>query len=403
MSEVSIQLLGGAVVRSADEVVTGSAAQRHRVALLAVLVMAGASGVSREKLIGLLWPENDEARARNLLNQSVHALRGALGADVVLSVGDTLQLNADRVSSDVAAFEMAVAEGDRETAVELYAGPFLDGFYLPGDKEFEHWAEDQRRRLHTTYREVLESLAEAAEASGNKEASVRWWRRVAAQDRYSSEVILRLMRALEAVGRRGEAIEQAEVHTALLGEQLRAEPNPSVAALAERMRQEPIPDDTVVAKDSRQRHEAAGSPPVDGDRETEAPGEELAKVRRSPEPAARRSPAARWLLPVIGLAVIAAIAIVWMQAPDRSVTRQAGIDPGSADADLRSIAVLPFVNMSDDASNEYFSDGISEELLSLLAKIPELRVTSQSSSFSFKGQNLDIPEIAQHLNVSHIL
>ena len=68
-----------------------------------------------------------------------------------------------------------------------------------------------------------------------------------------------------------------------------------------------------------------------------------------------------------------------------------------------SIAVLPFVNMSDDAGNEYFSDGISEELLNLLAKIPELRVISRSSAFSFKGKDFDIPTIAGQLNVAHIL
>jgi len=69
----------------------------------------------------------------------------------------------------------------------------------------------------------------------------------------------------------------------------------------------------------------------------------------------------------------------------------------------KSIAVLPFVNMSSDAEQEYFSDGISEELLNLLAKIPELRVISRSSAFSFKGQNLEIPEVAKRLNVAHIL
>lgn len=68
-----------------------------------------------------------------------------------------------------------------------------------------------------------------------------------------------------------------------------------------------------------------------------------------------------------------------------------------------SIAVLPFVNMSDDAANEYFSDGISEELLNLLAKIPELSVISRSSAFSLKGKDLDIPTIAAQLNVAHIL
>ncbi|RLA41367.1 MAG: hypothetical protein DRR06_16065 [Gammaproteobacteria bacterium] len=69
----------------------------------------------------------------------------------------------------------------------------------------------------------------------------------------------------------------------------------------------------------------------------------------------------------------------------------------------KTIAVLPFVNMSDDASNEYFSDGVSEELLNLLAKIPELRVISRSSAFSFKGKDIDIPTIAEQLSVAHIL
>ena len=68
-----------------------------------------------------------------------------------------------------------------------------------------------------------------------------------------------------------------------------------------------------------------------------------------------------------------------------------------------SIAVLPFVNMSDDASNEFFADGITEELLNLLAKIPQLDVTSRSSAFSFKGKDIDIPTVADKLNVEHIL
>jgi len=68
-----------------------------------------------------------------------------------------------------------------------------------------------------------------------------------------------------------------------------------------------------------------------------------------------------------------------------------------------SIAVLPFVNMSNDPDQEYFSDGISEELLNLLAKIPDLRVPARTSSFQFKGQNLDIGDVAKQLNVKHVL
>jgi len=68
-----------------------------------------------------------------------------------------------------------------------------------------------------------------------------------------------------------------------------------------------------------------------------------------------------------------------------------------------SIAVLPFVNMSDDAGNEYFSEGLSEELLNLLAKNPDLRVAARTSSFSFKDQALEISEIARRLSVAYVL
>ncbi len=71
--------------------------------------------------------------------------------------------------------------------------------------------------------------------------------------------------------------------------------------------------------------------------------------------------------------------------------------------EMPSIAVLPFVNMSDDESNEYFSDGLSEELLNVLAKLPQLRVAGRTSSFKFKGHNEDLRIIGEALNVRHIL
>ncbi|MFT5139946.1 MAG: TolB-like protein/Flp pilus assembly protein TadD [Rhodothermales bacterium] len=71
--------------------------------------------------------------------------------------------------------------------------------------------------------------------------------------------------------------------------------------------------------------------------------------------------------------------------------------------DLTSVAVLPFANMSADADNEFFSDGISEELLNLLVRVEGLRVPSRTSSFAFKGMNMDIKEIARQLEVGHIL
>lgn len=85
--------------------------------------------------------------------------------------------------------------------------------------------------------------------------------------------------------------------------------------------------------------------------------------------------------------------------PDRFST----VDPAAPEYPPRSIAVLPFVNMSDDPANEYFSDGISEELLNLLATIPELRVTARTSSFFFKGKDVTIADIARELQVANVL
>ena len=65
--------------------------------------------------------------------------------------------------------------------------------------------------------------------------------------------------------------------------------------------------------------------------------------------------------------------------------------------------MLPFVNISDDAANEYFADGLSEELLNVLSKIRGLRVASRTSAFSFKGVQVDIPTAARKLNVATIL
>jgi len=71
--------------------------------------------------------------------------------------------------------------------------------------------------------------------------------------------------------------------------------------------------------------------------------------------------------------------------------------------DPRSIAVMPFVNMTSDKEQDYFSDGLSEELLNVLAQLPQLRVIARTSSFSFKGKSVDVATIARTLNVAHVL
>ena len=77
--------------------------------------------------------------------------------------------------------------------------------------------------------------------------------------------------------------------------------------------------------------------------------------------------------------------------------------PWPAEPAKQSIAVLPFTNMSADPENEYFSDGITEEIISMLSKVKEFRVAARSSSFAFKGQSPNISEVAARLNVATVL
>jgi len=115
----------------------------------------------------------------------------------------------------------------------------------------------------------------------------------------------------------------------------------------------------------------------------------------------------RTITVVLVLAVAYFAADKFLLSPTQSATTPApGITRGETmeeSTNGNSIAVLPFVNMSDDAANEYFSDGLSEELLNVLAKNPNLQVAARTSSFSLKGEKMEIPEIAARLNVNHIL
>ena len=92
-----------------------------------------------------------------------------------------------------------------------------------------------------------------------------------------------------------------------------------------------------------------------------------------------------------------------VEATTQAVTERVSVKPEVAASTEKSIAVLPFVNMSSDPEQEYFSDGISEELLNVLTKVESLKVAARTSSFSFKGQNKPVGEIAQVLGVEHIL
>jgi TolB-like protein/DNA-binding winged helix-turn-helix (wHTH) protein len=154
-----------------------------------------------------------------------------------------------------------------------------------------------------------------------------------------------------------------------------------------------------------------GPVPPAVDEATASPATPIARVPRP------RSPA---LAVIAALAVVALLAsgyALWRARSGAGVTsvrveatsqsgRPANVAPTSAVAfspPAHSIAVLPFVNMSGDKEQDYFSDGLSEELLNDLARINELQVAARTSSFSFKGKDTDIGAIARKLNVGAVL
>jgi TolB-like protein/Tfp pilus assembly protein PilF len=108
------------------------------------------------------------------------------------------------------------------------------------------------------------------------------------------------------------------------------------------------------------------------------------------------------LLIVIGLVALDRFHLIGHQELEIAKTETSADNQGLA-KEIKSIAVLPFVNMSSDPEQDFFSDGISEELLNVLAQFPGLHVAARTSAFQFKGQNRDIAEIARQLRVNHVL
>src|SRR6185503_9140674 len=136
---ITVQLLGGASLRSADTVLSGPPAQRHRIALLTLIVASWPQPLSRDRAMALLWPERDVVNARRLLNLAVHVLRSALGEDAITSAGDGLLLNPSSLRCDLHELRTAIADGAIDDVVRLYAGPLLDGFHLDESTEFGFW------------------------------------------------------------------------------------------------------------------------------------------------------------------------------------------------------------------------------------------------------------------------
>lgn len=251
---IELRFLGGAVLQQGEKLLTGPAARRHPVALLALLATAPSRTLSRTKVIGLLWPDADEPTGRNRLTSILHLLRRALGPSSVASVGNALQLDDRAVSCDVWDFQRQLEAGDRAAAARVYRGPFLDGFYLEGSSLFNERLDGERQVLHRSWWEAVQKLAEGADTAGRPRDAAHWWQALAAADPLDSGVAARLLRALAMSGSHREALRAAEVHAAWLREELGVAPDAEFARLVEQVRSAPViqhPVPAVAAQDVR--------------------------------------------------------------------------------------------------------------------------------------------------------
>lgn len=222
----------------------GAASQRKPLALLALLASHGAAGVSRDRVLALLWPEMDDPRARGALKQTVYALRRDTGEPRIVTGTQALALDQAAIVADVGRFRRAVELGDLEEAVRLYRGPFLDGLFLPDAGPFEEWLETERSALARIHRTSLRTLAVR---SAGTPAAAEWWRRLLEADPLDSAAAVGLMEAMAGTSQVPAALRVAREHAALVRRELHTDPDPAVTALEEKLRRTVPPTPVAVA------------------------------------------------------------------------------------------------------------------------------------------------------------
>lgn len=236
-------------------------AQPKRLALLAYLALATPRGAHRrDTLIGLLWPELTQARARAALRNAVYNLRLSLGPGVL--VGDeALELAPGAVWCDVVAFDEAIARGRPADALALYHGDLLPGFYVPDAPGFERWLDAERSRLRRRAAEAASTAATDALDAGNPDTAVELARRALDLSDGDERAFQRLASLLDGIGDRAGALRAYEQYRQWLADELGLAPSPETEELIAAIR----------ARTEREATRGAGGVPAPGGHAASSP------------------------------------------------------------------------------------------------------------------------------------
>ena len=346
----------------------------RRLALLTYLAAATPQRFHRrDSLLALFWPELDQEHARAALRQALHVLRGALGADVVVTRGDEeIGLDFERLWCDVVAFDRAIAAAQFAQALDYYRGPLLDGFFISGTGEFERWLERERARLREAVSAAARTLVEQCEAAGDVAAAAECARRATHVVPLDEALLRRRVTLLDRVGDRAGAVEAYEDFAKRLRQDLETEPAAETKAL-------------ITAVRARQVAAPVELPPpqIDAPPHVTAPNARYAARRLS------------W--PTVIAAVVAGLVV--SSAGDW----RGQLWPGPVTRRVRSLAVLPLENLSTDTLRSWYADGLTEALTTDLGRIKSLLVIARGAVRPYRGTSAPLQQIARELHVDAVV
>lgn len=235
----ALYLLGGIALQNvAPDQSERLTTQSKVVALLAYLALAAPGTFTRrDRIVGLLWPELDQAHARTALRKAVHHARSVLGEEALSSRGDEeLALTPDALWTDVGAMREAVERGQLARAVELYRGDLMPGFFLTECHDFDGWLENERAALLEEAVAACWALAKHLESGSNYTDASRLAKKAARLDRTNERALRRSLKMLDRLGDRVGALSLYDEFVKRLRKELDVDPSGETIRMAEDLR-----------------------------------------------------------------------------------------------------------------------------------------------------------------------